>query len=57
MEAIYKLTANEVDQKFLENIRRLFGNKRIKITIEPDLDETEYLLEEPANEYHIKGNI
>jgi hypothetical protein len=36
--------ADKIDNQFLEAIKTLFKNKRIKVTIEDEIDETEYLL-------------
>lgn len=41
--------ANDIDKEFIKVIGKLFHNKRIKVTIEDEIDETEYLLSEKAN--------
>jgi len=53
MEAIYKLSANEIDSNLISSIKKLFGQKEITITITSEPDETTYLTMNPANEKHL----
>jgi len=57
MEAIYKLSANEIDSNLISSIKKLFGQKEITITITSEPDETTYLTMNPANEKHLLDNI
>lgn len=49
MQAIYKLHCDELDERLIASIKSLFQHQRLVITIEADVDETEYLLSNPAN--------
>jgi len=49
METVFKLKTKELDMSFIESIKHLFKGKEIEITIKPALNETEYLLNSPAN--------
>jgi predicted DNA-binding ribbon-helix-helix protein len=46
MNATFNLNANELDENFLESVKKLFKNKKISINIEiaEIEDETTYLL-------------
>ncbi len=57
MYTSYHLNSNELSSDFLISIKKLFKNKRILISIEEDLDETEYLLKSPANKKKIEKSI
>jgi antitoxin YefM len=49
METVFKLKAKELDRSFIDSIKNLFKDREIEISIKPTLDETEYLLNTPAN--------
>lgn len=53
MYTIYKLRADELDQRFLDSVKHQFQNRDIEIVIseaaENADDETAYLLRSPAN--------
>jgi antitoxin YefM len=53
MYTIYKLNADELDQRFLETLRHQFQNREIEIVVSEAADvaedETAYLLRSPAN--------
>jgi antitoxin YefM len=53
MYTIYKLRADELDQRFLDTLKRQFQDREIEIVVseaaERDEDETAYLLRSPAN--------
>lgn len=53
MYTIYKLRADELDQRFLDSIRHQFQGREIEIVVseaaESAEDETAYLLRSPAN--------
>jgi len=57
MEALYKLNVNEIDNSFLESIKRLFKGKKVIISITSFEDETTYLSSFEANKMHILNNI
>ncbi|MBI5748228.1 MAG: hypothetical protein HZA00_03810 [Nitrospinae bacterium] len=48
MYSTYRLKANELDSKFIENLKTLFEDKEIEIAVY-EVDETEYLLKSDAN--------
>ena len=48
MHTIYRLNADELDNKFLESLKTMFGHKQIEIAVS-EADETDYLLRAPAN--------
>ncbi len=47
------IKANELDESFIAGIKAMFKNKRIAISVEEDLDETEYLHSSEANRKHL----
>ena len=53
MYAVYKLRAEELDQRFLDTIKSQFQDREIEIAVceaaESAEDETAYLLRSPAN--------
>ncbi len=53
MYMIYKLRADELDQRFLDTLKHQFQDREIEIVIseaaEREEDETAYLLRSPAN--------
>lgn len=48
MYTIYRLNADELDNKFLESLKSAFGHKQIEIAVS-EADETDYLLRAPVN--------
>ena len=48
MYTIYRTSAEELDQSFLESLKTAFKGKQIEITV-CEADETDYLLRSPAN--------
>jgi hypothetical protein len=57
MYTSFHVKANELDDKFLKSIKTLFKSKRISITIEEEMDETEYQLSTEANRKHLEESI
>ncbi len=49
MTTTYHLSANELSEDILNSIKSLYKGKTISITVEPEMDETEYLLSSEAN--------
>ena len=45
----FHLNADELDNNFINKIKKLFGSKFISIIIEEEPDETEYLLKSEVN--------
>ena len=48
MFAVYRASADELDQQFLDGLKKAFANKEIEITVS-EADETDYLLRSPPN--------
>lgn len=57
MYTSYHLNSNELNADFLESVKKLFKNKRITISIEEEMDETEYLLSTDANRKHLEDAL
>ncbi len=53
MYTVYRINADELDNKFLKALKALFKNKEIEISVcetaQGEEDETAYLLKSPAN--------
>jgi antitoxin YefM len=48
MFAVYRTSVDELDQQFLDGLKKAFAHKEIEITVS-DADETDYLLRSPSN--------
>ena len=57
MYTTYHLKEDELNEDFLNGVKKLFKNKKLTITIAEELDETEYLLSNPANKTHVTESI
>jgi hypothetical protein len=57
MTITYTLNDNELNGNFLKAIKTLFKGKKLYITIEADMDETEYLLASEANRNMLEKSI
>ncbi|MEO8150722.1 MAG: hypothetical protein ABI723_24025 [Bacteroidia bacterium] len=49
MTTVFHINANEINTDFTTALRNLFKDKRITVTVDVDMDETEYLLRSKAN--------
>jgi antitoxin YefM len=53
MYTIYRVKANELDDRFLEALKTMFEHKEIEIVVcevaQSEEDETAYLMKSPAN--------
>lgn len=49
MYTTFHINADELDEKFLKIVKKIFNRKAVAITVEEEMDETEYLLASPAN--------
>lgn len=49
MVVTYHLDANELDETFYQQLKNQFKNKKLSITVAEEMDETEYLMSNPAN--------
>ncbi len=57
MYTSFHIKANELDEKFIKGIKAMFKNKRITISVEEEMDETEYLLSTEANRKHLEKAV
>lgn len=57
MEAIFKLNVDQIDNGFVDSIKKMFKQKELIIRISASEDESEYLLSSDANKKHILDNI
>ena len=58
METTFRINTKELDRKFLNTLKSLFGKKKIEITVTDIIeDETEFLLSDPANKSHLMKAI
>ena len=49
MELTYRLNANELNEEFINTIKKLYKGKELEVTVQVKEDETEYLLKSDAN--------
>ena len=49
MELTYRLNANELNEDFINTIKKLYKGKDLEVTEQVKEDETEYLLKSEAN--------
>ena len=57
MTTTYHLSANELSADFIKSLKSLYKGKKISITVEPEMDETEYLLASKANRNMLLSRI
>lgn len=57
MYTSFHLSTNELNEEFLKKLKTMFKSKRISITVEEEMDETEYLLSTPANRKHLQESL
>ncbi|MEA5496019.1 hypothetical protein VB834_29370 [Limnoraphis robusta Tam1] len=48
MQKVYKVKANDLDDRFLTELKATFRDQEIEIIVS-EIDETSYLLKSPAN--------
>jgi antitoxin YefM len=56
MQSVYRLKANELDDRFLESLKTFWGDREIEIVIS-EADETAYLMATEANRRHLLKGI
>ncbi|PIY37163.1 MAG: hypothetical protein COZ06_33470 [Armatimonadetes bacterium CG_4_10_14_3_um_filter_66_18] len=52
MFTVYRVRADELDDRFLQSVRAAFRDEPLEITVS-SADETAYLLASPANRDHL----
>ena len=57
MQTTYTLNTDDLDERFLASIKAAFPRRQVKIEINDERDETEYLLSEPARKARLLGAI
>jgi hypothetical protein len=50
-------TTSELNTDFLKAIKTLFKNQRISVTVEAEMDETEYLMSSEANKLFLEKSM
>jgi antitoxin YefM len=57
MTTTYHLSATELNSTFIEKLKAIYKGKTISITVEEEIDETEYLLKSEANKTMLLASI
>ncbi|MBS3742557.1 MAG: hypothetical protein KGY69_18365 [Bacteroidales bacterium] len=57
MRATFEISAEELDDQLLHQIKKMFKGKQVTITISTETDDTTYLLSDPANKKHLLDSI
>ena len=57
MNTVIQMHIDELDEKILKSLRKLFKDKRVTITISDLTDETNYLLSSESNRNHLLSSI
>lgn len=57
MTTTFHVEASELDSSFLKKIQSLFEDKKLIITVEEEMDTTEYLLSSETNGERLKQSI
>lgn len=57
MYTTYHLKEEELNEEFLEAVKKLFKNKRLTISIAEEIDETTYLLNSSANLKRLQESV
>ena len=60
METIYKLNAQNLTSSFVASVQSVYLDRDIEITVreaDSSMDETEYLMQSPANRTHVTNAI
>jgi antitoxin YefM len=52
MQSVYRIKAKDLDDRFLESLKALWGDREIEIVVS-EADETAYLMGNEANRQHL----
>ena len=56
MEATIRINADELDNSFVEHIKKMFPHHELQISVQP-MDETDYILSQPAFAAELRERI
>ena len=57
MYTTFHIKADELDETFLKKLKGIFKKKSIIISVEEDIDETEYLLRSESNRKMLEKSL
>ena len=57
MQATFKISAEELDERLINQIKKMFEGKPVTITITTQEDDTIYLNADPANKKHLEDSM
>ena len=57
MQATFKISAEELDERLIKQIKKMFEGKPVTITITTEADDTLYLNADPANKRHLEESM
>lgn len=57
MTTTIELNADELDHQLFLSLRSMFKGRNIRVTVEAEMDETEYLLSSEANRKQLEESI
>ena len=57
MTTIIELRAEELDYQFFKGLKSMYKNRKIRLTIDSEMDETDYLLSTTANRNALEKSL
>jgi hypothetical protein len=57
MEATIKMNVEELSQEFIDKLKKLFPGLELEIRLKPSIDETDFILNNPAFAEELKRRI
>ncbi|WP_037302440.1 hypothetical protein [Runella limosa] len=57
MTTTIELRAEELDYQFFKGLKSMYKNRKIRLTIDSEMDETDYLLSTPANRNALEKSL
>jgi len=55
MNTVYRLRSDELTSDFIKLLKSSYPHKEIEIIVDEVMDETEYLMNSPANRLHLEN--